>query len=106
MFNFCSLYSGSSGNCLLVQSDNTKVLFDAGVSSSGSETEINGGILPSTLQDNGMGNNGLYYYGEEDPYYIRFENTSNDRSYGDEYYYFQLYIDNVKAQFEKHGVRL
>lgn len=32
MFNFCSLYSGSSGNCLLVQNDNTNILFDAGVS--------------------------------------------------------------------------
>ena len=32
MFNFCSLYSGSSGNSLLVQSDNTNILVDAGVS--------------------------------------------------------------------------
>ncbi len=32
MFNFCSLYSGSSGNCLFVESDNTKLLIDAGVS--------------------------------------------------------------------------
>ena len=33
MFNFCSLYSGSSGNSLLVETENTKLLIDAGVSS-------------------------------------------------------------------------
>ena len=33
MFNFYSLYSGSSGNSLLVQTENTMVLIDAGVSS-------------------------------------------------------------------------
>ena len=32
MFQFCSLYSGSSGNCSLVQSNNTKILIDAGES--------------------------------------------------------------------------
>ena len=32
MFNFCSLYSGSSGNCLLLQTSNTKILIDAGES--------------------------------------------------------------------------
>lgn len=32
MLKFCSLYSGSSGNSLLVQSANTNVLVDAGVS--------------------------------------------------------------------------
>ena len=32
MFNFTSLYSGSSGNCLLIQSNNTNILVDAGVS--------------------------------------------------------------------------
>lgn len=32
MLNFCSLFSGSSGNCLVVESDNTKILIDAGVS--------------------------------------------------------------------------
>ena len=32
MLNFCSLYSGSSGNCLYVESDNTRLLIDAGVS--------------------------------------------------------------------------
>ena len=32
MFNFSSLYSGSSGNCLFVETDNTKILIDAGVS--------------------------------------------------------------------------
>ena len=33
MFNFCSLYSGSSGNSLFVESENNKLLVDAGVSS-------------------------------------------------------------------------
>ena len=33
MFKFCSLFSGSSGNCYLVQSDNTNILIDAGESS-------------------------------------------------------------------------
>ena len=32
MFNFCSLYSGSSGNSLYIESDNTKILIDAGES--------------------------------------------------------------------------
>ncbi len=32
MFNFTSLYSGSSGNSLLVETDNTKILIDTGVS--------------------------------------------------------------------------
>ena len=32
MLNFCSLYSGSSGNSLFVASTNTKILVDAGVS--------------------------------------------------------------------------
>ena len=32
MFNFCSLYSGSSGNSLFIQTENTKILIDAGES--------------------------------------------------------------------------
>ncbi len=32
MFRFCSLFSGSSGNCLYVQSDTTKILVDCGES--------------------------------------------------------------------------
>lgn len=32
MLKFCSLYSGSSGNSLFVQNNNTKILIDAGVS--------------------------------------------------------------------------
>ena len=32
MLKFCSLYSSSSGNCLLVKSNNTNILIDAGVS--------------------------------------------------------------------------
>ena len=32
MLNFCSLYSGSSGNCLFVSSNNTKILIDCGTS--------------------------------------------------------------------------
>ena len=33
MLNFCSLYSGSSGNSLFVQTKKKKILIDAGVSS-------------------------------------------------------------------------
>lgn len=32
MLNFCSLYSGSSGNCLFLETEHTKLLIDAGVS--------------------------------------------------------------------------
>lgn len=32
MLNFCSLYSGSTGNSLFIESENTKLLIDAGVS--------------------------------------------------------------------------
>lgn len=32
MFEFCSLYSGSSGNSLFIQTENTKILIDAGES--------------------------------------------------------------------------
>ena len=32
MLKFASLYSGSSGNCLYVETENTKILIDAGVS--------------------------------------------------------------------------
>lgn len=32
MLNFCSLYSGSTGNSLFVETDNSKILVDAGVS--------------------------------------------------------------------------
>lgn len=50
MFNFCSLYSGSSGNSLFVETQNTKLLIDAGVSSKKIEEalwDIN--INPSSL---------------------------------------------------------
>ena len=32
MLEFCSLYSGSSGNCLFINSNNTKILIDSGTS--------------------------------------------------------------------------
>ena len=32
MFQFCSLYSGSTGNCLFVKTTHSKILIDAGVS--------------------------------------------------------------------------
>lgn len=32
MFKFCNLYSGSSGNCSLIQSDDTNILIDCGAS--------------------------------------------------------------------------
>ena len=31
MLKYCSLYSGSSGNSLFVETDNTNLLIDAGV---------------------------------------------------------------------------
>ena len=33
MFRFCNLFSGSSGNCSLVETENTKILVDCGMSS-------------------------------------------------------------------------
>lgn len=41
MLNFCSLYSGSSGNSLFVQSDKTKILVDCGVSNKKIEEALN-----------------------------------------------------------------
>lgn len=41
MLKCCSLYSGSSGNSFFVQSENTKLLIDAGVSCKKIETSIN-----------------------------------------------------------------
>ena len=50
MFNFCSLYSGSSGNCLFIETDNTKLLIDAGVSLKKIEEGLNNmNIDPSSL---------------------------------------------------------
>ena len=40
MFNFCSLYSGSSGNCLFIETSTTKVLIDTGVSCKKIETAL------------------------------------------------------------------
>ena len=40
MFNFCSLYSGSSGNSLFVETQNTKLLIDAGISCKKIETAL------------------------------------------------------------------
>ena len=50
MLNFCSLYSGSSGNSLFVQTNNTKLSIDAGVSSKKIEKALNEiNIDPSSL---------------------------------------------------------
>ena len=50
MFKFCSLYSGSSGNSLFVETENTKLLIDAGVSSKKIENALDGlNINPSLL---------------------------------------------------------
>lgn len=50
MLNFCSLYSGSSGNSLFLESQNTRLLVDAGVSCKKIETALNDiNIDPSTL---------------------------------------------------------
>ena len=50
MLKFCSLYSGSSGNSLFVQSENSKILIDCGVSAKKIETALNNlNIDPSTI---------------------------------------------------------
>ncbi len=50
MLNFCSLYSGSNGNSLLVETENTKILVDAGVSSKKIESALSDiNIEPSSL---------------------------------------------------------
>lgn len=50
MFNFCSLYSGSSGNSLFVETQNTKLLIDAGVSSKKIENALKDiNIEPNSL---------------------------------------------------------
>jgi len=50
MLNFCSLYSGSSGNCYFVESKNTKLLIDAGVSLKKIEEGLKSfNISPSSL---------------------------------------------------------
>lgn len=41
MFKFCSLYSGSSGNSLFIESDNVKLLIDSGVSAKKVEEGLN-----------------------------------------------------------------
>jgi len=41
MFKFCSLYSGSSGNSLFLETPNTKILIDAGESAKKIETALN-----------------------------------------------------------------
>ena len=41
MLKFCSLYSGSSGNSLLIESDKTKILVDCGTSAKKITTALN-----------------------------------------------------------------
>lgn len=50
MLNFCSLYSGSTGNSLFVESENTRILIDSGVSCKKEEAALNSlNIDPSSL---------------------------------------------------------
>ena len=50
MFNFCSLYSGSSGNSLLVETANTKILIDVGESAKKVSTALSSiDIEPSQI---------------------------------------------------------
>ena len=51
MLNFCNLYSGSSGNCLFVESENTKLIIDAGVSLKKIEEGLNTIDIPSSSID-------------------------------------------------------
>lgn len=47
---FCSLSSGSSGNCQYIETDNTKILIDAGLSGKRIETLLSSiGVCPTTL---------------------------------------------------------
>lgn len=41
MLKFCSLYSGSTGNSLFIESDNVKLLVDTGVSAKKVEDGLN-----------------------------------------------------------------
>ncbi len=50
MLNFCSLYSGSSGNSLLVETENTRILIDVGLSCKKIEEALNSlKINPSSI---------------------------------------------------------
>ena len=50
MLNFCSVYSGSSGNSLFVESENTKILVDAGMSCKKIEEALNSiEVNPSSI---------------------------------------------------------
>lgn len=50
MLNFCSLYSGSSGNSLFVETENAKLLVDAGVSCKKIESALDDiGVSPNDL---------------------------------------------------------
>ena len=50
MLNFCSLYSGSSGNSLFVETENTKILIDAGMSCKKIEEALNSiEVNPSSI---------------------------------------------------------
>ena len=50
MFQFCSLYSGSSGNCSFVQTNTTKILIDAGESSKKIEEALSSiNVEPSSI---------------------------------------------------------
>ena len=51
MLNFCSLYSGSSGNCLFVESENTRLLIDAGVSLKKIENGLESLNIPASSID-------------------------------------------------------
>lgn len=47
---FCSLSSGSSGNCQYIETDNTRILIDAGLSGKRIETLLSSiGVSPGTL---------------------------------------------------------
>ena len=50
MLNFCSLYSGSTGNCLFVETENAKILIDSGVSGKKEEQALASlNVDPSSL---------------------------------------------------------
>ena len=59
MFNFCSLYSGSSGNSLLVETENTKLL-NASLDKECLTLDFSSEILNYNKDDSMLKNNLIY----------------------------------------------
>ncbi len=82
MLNFCSLYSGSSGNSFLIGTENTNILVDAGVSSKKIEQALNSlnvdpcsisGILVTHEHSDHVQGLGTFSKKFDIPVYVNFE---------------------------------